>query len=271
MKKDITPFYLETPYETLTGSGAVYPSGDTSFVIISGLTGNMIIDLPIRNSNDKPIKPGTCIRFFRTDNTLFSCGLASAKLNPGSTFYDSGIAIDLIVKNGESCTAMMMGPTETNKQGEWALIDSDLAGSDSWNGGAVTSDTTFSSSVNLNGFTKIGNSPVNDLQIASNFRFSDSNNNPTIVVTTGSGTATLNASAHPNAAIISFSGVWANGNTAVITLPSGVTFESERFILKNQPSTINGSIAVTTDTQITFTASGTCSGNLGYLVIVMGS
>ena len=278
MKRNITPFYIDGPVETIDLSSENKSiSGKSSFVIVNGpSSGSTSLNLPSRTTDDRPVVPGTMVTIVRKDTGEGSVLVGFGEAIPSGA--DNLYGISTLTVSTDSCTFMFLGRNINTDYNAWVLVSSDLAAT-AWSGGTVSTTTSFSSAVYLNGSTyingsatKIGNSPVDDLQIASNFRFSDSNNNPTITFTTaGSGTATLNASAHPNAAIITFDGVWGNGDTAVITLPANVTFESERFILKNQPSGINGNLVVSSDTQITFTATGVCSGDLGYLVVVMGS
>jgi hypothetical protein len=274
MKRNILPTYIDSPAETIDVSVSNKPiSGKSSFVLVVGpSSGTQYLSLPSRTSDDRPVVPGTMVTIIRKD-----AGEGTVIVGLGDsipTGSDNLYGMSLLDASGDSCTFMFLGENASTDYDAWILVSSDIAATAAtWSGGSVTINTTFSANALLYGsLTKIGNSPVDDLQIASNFRFSDSNNNPTIAFNTvGSGTATLNDSAHPNAAIISFTPGWANGDTAVITLPTGVTFEAERFILKNQAAGISGDIEVTADDQITFTASGECDGDLGYLVIVMGS
>lgn len=267
MKRNITPFYIDGPVESVDcSSGSQTISGKSSFVLVTGpSSGNPVtLSLPVRTSDDRPIVPGTMVTMVRTDSDAVAVTVTSESALDTNSSSTLSAYLD-------STSFMFVGPNNDNIFGSWTLISSDLAAAD-WDGGSVNGDTDFFGAVYLRGSTKIGDNPADDLQIASNFRFSDSSNNPTIASNTaGSGTASLNESAHPNAAIITFTAGWANGDTAVITLPTDVAFEAERFILKNQAADINGDIEVTGNSEITFTATGECEGDLGYLVIVMGS
>jgi len=276
MKRDITPFYLETPYETLTGSGLVSPSGDTSFVVISGLTDNMNVALPIRNSNDKPIKPGTCIRFYRDDDSENTCTILLINVKEGSTeiITENNITFgqDEILKNGESCTVMMMGPSETNKQGEWAVIDSDLAGAGSWDGGTVSQITTFSANVNLNGGTNsIGNNLANLAQIKSSVAFANNNNNQPVitVLSADDGGASFVGRQTNNLGEIQFSGNWASGDTLTFEFTAApYTAQAHSpIIFTEKEGTVNGSITTKNHQGFVFTATGPCSGTLKYLFL----
>ena len=95
---------------------------------------------------------------------------------------------------------------------------------------------------------------------------------PTLAVTTaGNGTATFVGD--DVAGVITFAGTWANSDTAVLTFGNAYPAAPIALVTGAQNVNASGVVLVEVDAvtsaaaSLTITASGTCVGSLGYLVI----
>lgn len=257
MKRNITPFYIEGPVEAIDCTLEDKTiSGNSSFVKVTGGNVNRLLSLPTRTVNNKPIVPGTMVYIVRTDSDSGQIQVVT------QTFVDL-YSTSFLTESFDSVTYMFVGPSESNKEGQWTSISSDVTAV--FSGGTVANATTFSDDV------QVGDTAVDELNIASIITYKRSltpSSFCTFVENSTNGTATLNDEAHPNAGIITFSGTWVNGETATVTLPGDATYSTSNFILKNQPASVNGTLTASGNT-LTFTATGTCSGVLEYLVVCM--